>query len=116
MSEEEITEVKDLVAFSIGVATEKIALYNMNFYDPDSPNEPTLPVNTAAEESYDLGKILIYGGILVAILAIIVFIISIILKRKERIIQRLLFQKTMLQNSLGKISKMKLRYRKLRNK
>jgi len=82
MSDEETNKVKDLVAFSAGVEIEKVALHNMAFYDPDAP--PVVVTDPLEVTSNITGKILIYGGIALGVLAILIFIISIIIKKKRK--------------------------------
>jgi len=83
MTEEEITNVKDLVAFSAGVDTSKVALHNMAFYDPDAP--PVVATNPLEVVPNITKKVLIYGGIGLGALAVLIFIISILfIKRKNK--------------------------------
>lgn len=86
MRDEELQEVKELIAFSVGIKTEDIALHNMIFYDPDSPALPVINTQTDASNAppVNLRDILIYGGIALAAIAIIVFIISIILSKRKK--------------------------------
>lgn len=82
MDEEEINNVKDLVAFSAGVDTSKVALHNMDFYDPDAP--PVIATDPLEETSNIARQILIYGGIALAVIAILSFIISIIIRKRRK--------------------------------
>jgi len=83
MSEEEMDNTKDLVAFSAGVDISKVALHNMQFYDPDAP--PVIATDPLENVPNIARKLLIYGGIALGVLAILIFIISIILiKRKKK--------------------------------
>ncbi|WP_326910449.1 flagellar basal-body MS-ring/collar protein FliF [Sedimentibacter sp. MB31-C6] len=82
MSDDETDEVRQLVAFSSGVEAEKIALHNMKFYDPDSPTVPVAV--TDPSEANMMSKILIYGGIALALVAILIFIISVIIRKKRK--------------------------------
>lgn len=85
MRDEELQEVKELIAFSAGISTEDIALHNMIFFDPDSPAVPVTSDDPAVEEIFTLRNILIFGGIALAVLAILSFIITIIIgKRKKK--------------------------------
>lgn len=85
MRDEELQEVKELIAFSAGIDTEDIALHNMIFFDPDSPAIPVITDEPNASNALQLRDILIYGGIALAVLALLIFIISMILgKRKKK--------------------------------
>lgn len=83
MRDEELQEVKELIAFASGVKTENVALHNMIFYDPDAP---ALPVDSSnvQETGIQLRDILIYGGIALAVIAILIFIISMILRKRRK--------------------------------
>ncbi len=81
--DEELTEVKELIAFSAGISTEDIALHNMLFYDPNAPAQPAISdeVNT---EQITMREILIYGGIALAVLSVLIFILSIVLRKRKK--------------------------------
>ncbi len=83
MRDEELQEVRELIAFSAGVSTEDIALHNMLFYDPDAP---ALPVDNpnVQDPGILLRDILIYGGIALAVIAVLAFIISMILRKRKK--------------------------------
>lgn len=81
--DEELTEVKELIAFSAGVSTEDIALHNMLFYDPDAPAEPAISDEVNAEQ-ITMREILIYGGIALAILSVLIFILSMVLRKRKK--------------------------------
>jgi len=82
MSDEETNKVKDLVAFSAGIEPEKVALHNMAFYDPEAPQ---VAVTDPLEATSNImGKLLIYGGIALGVLAILIFIISVIIKKRRK--------------------------------
>lgn len=82
MSEEESNKLKDLVAFSAGIDNTKVALHNMQFYDPDAP--PVIVTDPMEMIPNVTREILIYGGIALAVVAVLVFIISIILGKKRK--------------------------------
>ncbi len=85
MRDEELQEVKELIAFSAGISTEDIALHNMIFYDPDAPALPVITTDPDNPNAIQLKDILIYGGIGLAVIAILSFIVSlIIMKRKKK--------------------------------
>lgn len=85
MRDEELKEVKELIAFSAGIKTEDIALHNMIFYDPNAPAIPVIAEPDASNAlPLNLRDILIYGGIALAVIAIISFIISIILSKRKK--------------------------------
>lgn len=81
--DEELQEVKELIAFSAGISNEDVALYNMIFYDPEAP---ALPVSTNPDiaDAIQVRDLLIYGGIGLAVLAILVFIISLIIRKNKK--------------------------------
>jgi flagellar M-ring protein FliF len=81
--DEELTEVKELIAFSAGVSTEDIALHNMIFYDPDAPAEPAISDEVIAEQM-TMREILIYGGIALAVLSVLIFILSMVLRKRKK--------------------------------
>ncbi len=82
MKEEELNEIKELIAFSAGITIENIALHNMLFFDPDAPAVPVV-TDPSFVNKFGLKEILIYGGIALAVLAILVFIISLIFRKKK---------------------------------
>ncbi|MGB4439098.1 MAG: flagellar basal-body MS-ring/collar protein FliF [Sedimentibacter sp.] len=82
--EEELAEVKELIAFSAGVSVEDVSLHNMLFYDPDAPTVPVISTDPDVEGAITIKEILIYGGIALAVLAVLIFIISIILKKRRK--------------------------------
>nr|WP_312577367.1 flagellar basal-body MS-ring/collar protein FliF [Sedimentibacter sp.] len=82
MTDEETNNVKDLVAFSAGVDSSKVALHNMQFYDPDAP--PVVANEPLEEVPNRMRQILIYGGIALGVIAILIFIISIILSKRKK--------------------------------
>lgn len=82
MTDEETNNVKDLVAFSAGIDSSKVALHNMKFYDPDAP--PVVVTDPLEEFPNKTRQILIYGGIALGVLAILIFVISIILSKKRK--------------------------------
>ncbi len=85
MRDEELQEVKELIAFSAGISTEDIALHNMIFYDLDAPALPVITTDPDNPNAIQLKDILIYGGIGLAVIAILSFIVSlIIMKRKKK--------------------------------
>lgn len=84
MRDEELQEVKELIAFSAGINTEDVALHNMIFYDPDSPALPVIATDPNASNSLELRDILIYGGIALAVIAVLSFIITIILSKRKK--------------------------------
>ena len=81
MTEEEINNVKDLVAFSAGIDSSKVALHNMQFYEQDALPATTVPSEVVPNMTR---QILIYGGIALGVLAILIFIISIIFRKKRK--------------------------------
>lgn len=81
--DEELTEVKELIAFSAGVSTEDIALHNMLFYDPHAPAEPAISDEANAEQM-TIREILIYGGIALAVLSVLIFILSMVLRKRKK--------------------------------
>ncbi len=81
--DEELTEVKELIAFSAGVSTEDIALHNMLFYDPDAPALPAISDEVNAEQ-ITMREILIYGGIALAVLSVLIFILSLVLRKRKK--------------------------------
>lgn len=84
MRDEELQEVKELIAFSAGISTDNVALHNMIFYDPDSLGIPVITDEPNASNALQLRDILIYGGIALAVLAVLSFIITIILKKRKK--------------------------------
>lgn len=84
MRDEELNEVKELIAFSAGISTEDIALHNMIFYDPDAPAVPAITTDPDAANAIQLRDILIFGGIGLAVIAILVFVISLIIRKKKK--------------------------------
>ncbi len=84
MNDDEINEIKELIAFSAGISTEDIALHNMAFYDPDAPAIPAATNDPGVENAIQLRDILIYGGIGLAVLAVLIFIISLIFRRRKK--------------------------------
>lgn len=85
MRDEEIQEVKELIAFSLGIGTENVALHNMIFYNPDSPAIPVIADDPNASNAIPpIRELLIYGGIGLGVLAILIFIISILLGRRKK--------------------------------
>lgn len=82
MNEDEINNVKDLVAFSAGIDTVKVALHNMQFYDPDAP--PVIATDPLEVTSNISRELLIYGGIALAVIAILIFIISLVFRKKRK--------------------------------
>lgn len=84
MRDEELQEVKELIAFSAGISTEDIALHNMIFYDPEAPAMPVVTTDPDIANAIMLKDILIYGGIGLAVLAILVFIISLIIRKNKK--------------------------------
>lgn len=83
MRDEELEEVKELIAFSAGISTEDIALHNMIFFDPDVPSIPVI-TNPDASNAVLLSDILIYGGIALATIAILIFVISLIIRKNGK--------------------------------
>jgi len=84
IKEEELAEVKEMIAFSAGVSIEDVSLHNMLFYDPDAPTVPVISTDTDVEGAITIKEILIYGGIALAVIAVLVFIISIIIKKRRK--------------------------------
>lgn len=84
MREEELQEVKELIAFSAGVSTENVALHNMIFYNPDAPSVPVDSSNVQEPVAIQLRDILIYGGIALAVIAVLIFVISMILRKRRK--------------------------------
>lgn len=84
MREEELQEVKELIAFSAGVDTENVALHNMIFYNPDAPSVPADSPNVQEDGAIQLRDILIYGGIALAVIAVLIFVISMILRKRRK--------------------------------
>ncbi|MGD9569205.1 MAG: flagellar basal-body MS-ring/collar protein FliF [Sedimentibacter sp.] len=84
MRDEELQQTKELIAFSAGISTEDIALHNMKFFDPDSPALPVITTDPQVEDAIQLKDILIYGGIALAAIAIISFIMALILRKKKK--------------------------------
>lgn len=84
MKDEELKEIKELIAFSAGITTDNIALHNMIFYNPDAPSVPVGTTDVGVADNFNLKQILIFGGIGLAILAIIIFVISMILRKKKK--------------------------------
>lgn len=84
MRDEELSEIKELIAFSTGISTEDIALHNMIFYDPDSPAIPVITPDPGVGNGIQLNDLLIYGGIALGAIAILSFIIMLILRRKKK--------------------------------
>ena len=82
MSEEEDRKVRDLVAFSLGIEPTKVALHNMEFYNPDAP--PVMATDPEKVLPSLSGQVLIYGGIGLAVIAIVIFILSIIIGKKRK--------------------------------
>ena len=82
--DEELAEVKELIAFSAGISTEDIALHNMIFYDPDAPALPVISTDPNVENTITIKELLIYGGIALAVLAVLIFIISILLRKRKK--------------------------------
>ncbi len=83
MRDEELQEVKELIAFSSGIKTENVALHNLLFYDPDAPAVPADSPNVQVP-GIQMRDILIYGGIALAVIAVIIFIISMILSKRRK--------------------------------
>lgn len=82
MAEDEINNLKDLVAFSAGVDTSKVALHNMVFYNPDAP--PVIATDPLEVVPNVTRQMLIYGGIALGVLAVLIFVISIILRKNKK--------------------------------
>ncbi|MDW5300479.1 MAG: flagellar basal-body MS-ring/collar protein FliF [Sedimentibacter sp.] len=82
--DEELAEVKELIAFSAGVGTEDVSLHNMLFYDTDAPALPVISDEANTEGAMTMKEILIYGGIALAVISILIFIISLILRKKRK--------------------------------
>jgi len=84
MRDEELGEVKELIAFSSGVSIEDVSLHNMLFYDPDSPALPVISTDPTVKGAITIREILIYGGIALAVIAILTFIISILVRKRRK--------------------------------
>ncbi|MEL7649228.1 MAG: flagellar basal-body MS-ring/collar protein FliF [Sedimentibacter sp.] len=82
--DEELAEVKELIAFSVGISTEDIALHNMLFFDPDAPAIPVVSTDPEVVSGLTLQQMLIFGGIALAVLAVMIFIISLILRKRKK--------------------------------
>lgn len=82
--DEELQEVKELIAFSTGIKTEDVALHNMIFYDPDAPSIPVISTDPDTANAIQLRDILIYGGIALVVLAVLIFIISLIISKRKK--------------------------------
>lgn len=82
MTEEETNNVKDLVAFSAGIDSTKVALHNMAFYDPAAP--PVVATDPLQAVPNITRQLLIYGGIALGVIAILIFILSIVIRRKNK--------------------------------
>ena len=83
ISNEELEEVKSLIAFSAGIGIEDIALSNMAFYNPDEPSVPVIAPETGIK-GIQLREILIYGGAALALIVIIILIIVIIVNKRKK--------------------------------
>lgn len=83
MRDDEQQKVRELIAFSTGVGVEDISLHNMVFYDPYAPSVPVV-VEPGVPEGLQLRDMLIYGGIGLAVLAILISVISIILRKRRK--------------------------------
>lgn len=84
MRDEELQEVKELIAFSVGIKTDDIALHNMVFYNPEDPSVPVITPEPGIIGDLELRDILIYGGIALAVLAILIFVISMMLRKRKK--------------------------------
>ena len=84
MRDEELQEVKELIAFSVGIKTEDIALHNMVFFNPEEPSVPVVTPEPGIIGDLELRDILIYGGIALAVLAILIFILSMMLRKRRK--------------------------------
>ncbi len=84
MRDEELQEIKELIAFSVGMSTENVAVHNIIFYDPDEPVVPVVTPEPGIIAGLQLKDILIYGGIALAVLAVLSFILSIMLKKRKK--------------------------------
>lgn len=82
--DEELAEVKELVAFSVGISTDDIALHNMIFYNPDEPALPVISDDPGTANAITIQELLIYGGIALAVLAVLIFVISMILRKRKK--------------------------------
>jgi len=82
--DEELVEVKELVAFSAGVSIEDVSLHNMLFYDPDAPAVPVISTDPDVAGAITMREILIYGGIALALIVVLILVISIILKKRRK--------------------------------
>lgn len=83
MRDQELQDVKELIAFSSGIEPEKVSLHNFHFYDPNSHSAPVDSSNVQ-EMGTKLRDILIYGGIALGVIAIVAFIISMILRKRKK--------------------------------
>ncbi len=83
MRDEELQEVKELIAFSAGVKPENVALHNLIFYDPDAPAVPVDSPNVQ-EPGIQMKDILIYGGIALAVIVILIVVISMVLRKRKK--------------------------------
>ena len=82
MRDEELEEVRELIAFSAGIGIENIALNNMVFYDF---NQPSVPVAAdPAENEMQLRDLLIYGGAALVLIAILSFVIIFIVNKRRK--------------------------------
>lgn len=81
--DEELQEVKELIAFSAGVKTEDVALHNFIFYDPDAPAVPVDSTNVQ-EQAIEMKDILTYGGIALAVIVLLVIIVKILLRKIKK--------------------------------
>ncbi|NLJ57608.1 MAG: flagellar M-ring protein FliF [Tissierellia bacterium] len=94
MSDEELDNVRELIAYSVGIESEDIALSNMAFYDPDSPSVPVITPEPG-EEGIELRDILIFGGAALVLIALISLIIVLLLNRRKKKKELLASQVTM---------------------
>src|SRR5690606_26391997 len=76
MRDEELQEIKELIAFAVGMSTDNVAVHNMIFYDPDEPTVPVITPEPGIIAGLELRDILIYGGIALAVLAILSLILT----------------------------------------
>lgn len=84
MRDEELQEIKELIAFAVGMSTDNVAVHNMIFYNPDEPTVPVVTPEPGIIAGLELRDILIYGGIALAVLAILSLILTIILKKRKK--------------------------------
>lgn len=80
MSTDEINSVKQLIANSSGIDIEKVALHNMDFYNPDIPAFAP----EVSKETIDINKILLIGLGLLIVIIILITVLIIYYKRKKR--------------------------------